>query len=95
MLKTIRVILAVICLLAVTMLFLDVTGTAVRYVGWLAKWQFMPALLAMNVVVVAVLVVIARYCARSELCRMSYRGFTERWPSAASSHIHLPSPGSE
>ena len=26
MLKTIRVILAVICLLAVTMLFLDVTG---------------------------------------------------------------------
>ena len=59
MLKTIRVILAVICLLAVTMLFLDVTGTAVRYVGWLAKWQFMPALLAMNVVVVAVLVVVS------------------------------------
>ena len=46
MLKVIRVILAVICLLAVTFLFLDFTGIGVRYFGWLAKWQFIPALLS-------------------------------------------------
>ena len=54
----------------------------------------MPALLAMNVVVVAVLVVVSLifgrvYCSvlcPLGLCRMSYRGFTERWPSAASSY---------
>ena len=58
MLKVIRVILAVICLLAVTFLFLDFTGIGVRYFGWLAKWQFIPALLSTAVVPLAVLILL-------------------------------------
>ena len=58
MLKVIRVILAVICLLAVTFLFLDFTGIGARYLGWLAKWQFIPALLSTAVVPLAVLIIL-------------------------------------
>ena len=42
----------------ITLLFLDFTGTMHHWFGWLAKVQFLPAVLAMNFVVVAVLVVL-------------------------------------
>ena len=42
----------------ITLLFLDVTGTLHKYFGWLASIQFWPALLAMHVGVVAMLVVL-------------------------------------
>ena len=42
----------------ITLLFLDVTGTLHRYFGWLASIQFWPALLALHVGVVALLVVL-------------------------------------
>lgn len=42
----------------ITLLFLDVTGTLHRYFGWLASIQFWPALLALHVGVVAMLVVL-------------------------------------
>lgn len=58
MLKRIRQILAVISIVAVTLLFLDFTGTAHRWFGWLAKIQFLPALLAVNVAVVIALLVL-------------------------------------
>ncbi|MCM1505070.1 MAG: 4Fe-4S binding protein [Muribaculum sp.] len=57
MLKRIRVILAVICFIAVTALFVDFSATAVHGWGWLAKWQFMPAVLSANIVVLAILVI--------------------------------------
>lgn len=59
MLKSIRVILAVISILAVTVLFVDVTGCAMQWLGWIAKIQFMPAVLALNVGVIVFLVVLA------------------------------------
>lgn len=59
MLKTISTVLAIICLVAITSLFLDFTGTAASGWGWLAKWQFMPALLALNIPVLVVLVAVA------------------------------------
>ena len=40
----------------ITLLFLDVTGTLHKYFGWLASIQFWPALLALHVGVVAMLV---------------------------------------
>lgn len=58
MLKKARVILAVISLVLVTLLFVDFTGTAARWFGWMAKIQFVPALLALNLVVVIALVVL-------------------------------------
>ncbi len=58
MLKKIRITLATIFFIAVTLLFLDFTGTLHAYLGWMAKVQFLPALLAHNVVIVAALVLL-------------------------------------
>lgn len=58
MLRKIRIILATVMFAMITLLFLDVTGTLHTWFGWTAKVQFLPAILAMNVAVVAVLVVI-------------------------------------
>lgn len=56
MLRKIRLTLAVLSLMAITGLFLDFTGTLHGYLGWLAKIQFLPALLALNVGVIIQLV---------------------------------------
>ena len=58
MLKKIRITLAAVVFVLITLLFLDVTGTLHTYLGWLAKIQFWPALLALNVAVVAALIVL-------------------------------------
>ena len=58
MLKSIRVILAVLSILALTFMFLDFTGLAVEWFDWLPKLQLIPALLAVNLVAVLVLAVI-------------------------------------
>ncbi len=58
MLRKIRISLAALCLVAVTLLFLDFTGTVHQWLGWLAKLQFLPAVLALNVTVVLVLLLL-------------------------------------
>ena len=58
MLRKIRIILASIFFIGVTLLFLDFTGTLHAWLGWMAKVQFLPALLALNFGVVAVLLVL-------------------------------------
>lgn len=58
MLRRIRIILAALFFLSVTALFVDSTGTVQEWLGWTAKMQFLPALLAMNVVAVVALVVL-------------------------------------
>lgn len=58
MLRKIRITLAAICFVAVTLLFLDFTGTLHLWLGWLAKIQFLPAVLALNFVVIAILLVL-------------------------------------
>lgn len=58
MLRKIRISLAAICFVAVTLLFLDFTGTLHLWFGWLAKIQFLPAVLALNFVVIAILLVL-------------------------------------
>jgi ferredoxin len=45
-------------LVGITLLFLDFTGTAHCWLGWMAKIQFLPAVMALNVVVIAALVVL-------------------------------------
>lgn len=47
--------MASIVMVLITLLFLDFTGTLHHWLGWLAKIQFLPALLALNVVVVVAL----------------------------------------
>ena len=56
MLKRIRTILAAVVFVLITLLFLDFTGTLHCWLGWLAKIQFLPAVMALNVVVIVALV---------------------------------------
>lgn len=58
MLKKIRTILAVVCFVLITLLFLDFTGTLHCWLSWLAKIQLLPAVMALNVVVVAALIIL-------------------------------------
>lgn len=52
MLRKVRIALAALFFLSITWLFLDFTGTAQQWVGWMAKIQFLPAVLALNVGVI-------------------------------------------
>lgn len=56
MLKKIRMILAAVLMTLITLLFLDFTGTLHAWLGWLAKIQLLPAVMALNVAVIAALV---------------------------------------
>lgn len=58
MLRKVRIIAATLCFALITLLFLDFTGTLHAWFGWLAKIQFLPAVLALNLGVVALLVVL-------------------------------------
>ncbi len=58
MLRRIRIVLALLFWLGITLLLLDFTGTLHRYLGWIARVQFLPALLAMNFGIVAVLAIL-------------------------------------
>lgn len=67
-LKVIRIILAALMLLGITALLLDTTGVLRHWLGWMPKVQLLPAMMALNVVVVVaillVTLVIGRfYCA--------------------------------
>ena len=73
MLRKIRTILACLFFAAITLLFLDFTGTLHLYLGWLAKIQFLPAVLALNVGIVLALVVLTLLVGRvycSVICPM-------------------------
>ena len=72
-LKFLRIVVAVVLLLALTWLFVDFTGAAAVKLAWLAKIQLVPALLAVNVVAIAVLalltIVFGRiYCSVIFIC---------------------------
>lgn len=58
MLRRIRIVLAAFFIVCITMLFLDLSGFFRMWFGWMARVQFLPALLALNLGVVAVLVVL-------------------------------------
>ena len=58
MLRIIRTILAVVFFALITLLFLDFTGTLHQWLSWMAKIQFLPAVLALNVGVIIALVVL-------------------------------------
>ena len=58
MLRKIRLILAIACCLLLTLLFVDFTGVLHLWFGWLAKIQFLPAVLALNVGVIVFLMLL-------------------------------------
>lgn len=58
MLRKIRIALASLCFVLITLLFLDFTGTLHTWFGWLAKIQFLPAVLALNLGVIVFLILL-------------------------------------
>lgn len=58
MLRKIRLTLALLFFAFTTLLFLDFTGTLHAWFGWMAKIQFLPALLALNGGIVVLLLVL-------------------------------------
>ena len=73
MLRKIRITLATLFFVGITALFLDFTGVLPTYFGWMAKVQFVPALLAVNIAIVAGLLLLTLifgriYC--STICPM-------------------------
>lgn len=57
MLRKIRICFATFFFVGITLLFLDFTGTLHAWLGWMAKIQLLPALLAVNAAVVVGLLV--------------------------------------
>lgn len=64
MLRKIRITLATLMMIGITWLFVDFTGTAHHLVGGLAKLQFLEAVLALNFIVIAFLLVLTLACGR-------------------------------
>ena len=58
MLRKIRITLATVMFIGITLLFLDFTGTMHHWVSWMTKIQFLEAVLALNVVVIVALLVL-------------------------------------
>lgn len=54
MLRKIRILLAVIFFIGITSLFLDFSGTVQPWLGWMVKLQFLPSVLALNVIAIVV-----------------------------------------
>ena len=84
MLRKIRQILAILFFALITLLFLDFTGTIHAWFGWMAKIQFLPAVLALNVGVILFLVVLTLlfgrvYC--SVICPMGVFQDAVSWMS--------------
>ena len=57
MLKLTRRILAVLFWLGITLLFLDFTGTMQPILGWMAKLQFLPSVLAVHIPTIAIVLI--------------------------------------
>lgn len=58
MLRKLRITLAIICFTMITLLFLDFTGTLHAWFGWMAKLQFVPALLASGSITVLAIIIV-------------------------------------
>ena len=64
LLRFVRTALAVLSVLAITFLFIDVTGVAAEYFSWLPRLQLVPALLSGAFVTVLAIAVVTLLCGR-------------------------------
>ena len=82
MLRKLRLTLAVVFFVCITLLFLDFTGTVHAWFGWMARMQFLPAVLAVNVGVVLALLLLTLVCGRvycSVICPLGVRQDIAGW----------------
>ena len=57
-LRRLRLAIAAIFFMAITLLFLDFTGSIHAYLGWMARLQFLPAILSANILVIAAILIL-------------------------------------
>ena len=84
MLRKIRIFAATVFFVLITLLFLDFTGTIHTWFGWMAKLQFWPAVLALNVGVVIGLVILTLLLGRvycSVICPLGVMQDVISWVS--------------
>ncbi|MGN0212864.1 MAG: 4Fe-4S binding protein [Muribaculaceae bacterium] len=84
MLRKLRITLACVFFLSITALFLDFTGTIHAWLGWTARIQLLPALMAMNLGVVALLVILTLLVGRvycSVICPLGVMQDVVSWIS--------------
>ena len=92
MLRKIRIVLASIFFIGITLLFLDFTGIAHTWLGWMAKIQFLPAVLAVNFGVVLLLVLLTLILGRvycSVICPMGVFQDVVSWISGKRKKHHF------
>ena len=58
MLRTIRIAIGTLFFIGLMLLFLDFTGTAHTWLGWMAKAQALEAVLALNAVVIIIIAIL-------------------------------------
>ena len=73
MLKKLRIVLAAVFFIGITLLFLNLAGVLQPWLGWMAKIQFLPAVMGLNLAVILGLVLLTLvfgrvYC--SVICPM-------------------------
>ena len=94
MLKKLRVAIAAIFFICITLLFLDFTGTLHAWLGWMAKIQFIPAVLALNLAIIVLLVVLTLVFGRVFLDQRKAREETEEqvfiFPCEIMAAVHVP-----
>ena len=79
-----RRVLAILFWVGVTLLFLDFTGTVHRYLGWMAKIQFLPAVLAVHAAIVVGLILLTLFLGRiycSVICPLGVMQDAIAWVS--------------
>ncbi len=92
MLRKIRIALASIFFIGITLLFLDFTGIAHTWLSWMAKIQFLPAVLAVNFGVVLILVLLTLILGRvycSVICPMGVFQDVVSWISGKRKKHHF------
>ncbi|MFI3305813.1 MAG: 4Fe-4S dicluster domain-containing protein [Rikenellaceae bacterium] len=84
-LRSLRIGLALLFAVAITMLFFDFTGALHPWIGWVARIQFLPALLSLNVAILVALLLLTLifgrlYC--SVICPLGiYQDLVSRFAS--------------
>ena len=92
MLKKLRVLFAAIFFVAITLLFLDVSGVIKHWFGWMAKVQLVPAVLSVNLGILIFLAILTLlfgrlYC--SVICPMGVFQDIITWIHKKSNKKHL------
>lgn len=85
MFRKVRIILAAIFFIAITLLFLGICGGYAKWLSWAPKMQFLPAVLSLNLIMVAALIILTLIIGRiycSVICPLGVMQDVISWISS-------------